>query len=195
MSDTESTEIINILASEIALKTTNDVHRLDHKSRKIPKPKGQAGRSPPHGYNLQEAMGLTGRNRRYNKFRARPLRIEHPFLQRFENAWPMRDMIGQFLWHSSVDSKHCSIILGDDDNDDSTDSDDSESEDGDDMDEEDSHGNEYEMYLGQLANEPGNHPSTSNTRKGTWANFRPFYIILYHCHSATCLCVLTEVRK
>ncbi|KAG2075616.1 hypothetical protein BDR04DRAFT_1149951 [Suillus decipiens] len=52
------------------------------------------------------------------------LQIEHPFLQQFENAWPMRDMIGQFLRHSSTYSKALSYHLR-------------HSEDGDDTDEED----------------------------------------------------------
>lgn len=33
----------------------------------IPKPKGEAGRAPPRGYNLQEAMGLQDHNSRYNR--------------------------------------------------------------------------------------------------------------------------------
>ncbi|KAG2042707.1 hypothetical protein BDR03DRAFT_944038 [Suillus americanus] len=153
-------------------------------------------------------MGLTGEDDRYNKFRAiarisatkyldltktiraqdpivvgyllELLQIKHPFLQRFENMWPMRDMIGQFLRHHNAYSKHRPIIQtsdrGDDDSDDLTDSDDSE--DGDDTededeteDEEENDGDEYDqMGLGQLAgflSEPSNHPSTSNATKGT----------------------------
>jgi hypothetical protein len=37
----------------------------------IPKPKGLAGRSPPKGYNLQDAMGLSGNKARYNKISVR----------------------------------------------------------------------------------------------------------------------------
>jgi hypothetical protein len=37
----------------------------------IPKPKGKLDRSPPNGYNLQEAMGLAENRARYNKFSVR----------------------------------------------------------------------------------------------------------------------------
>ncbi|KAG2137814.1 hypothetical protein BD769DRAFT_1703334 [Suillus cothurnatus] len=101
-------------------KANNDVHRLDHQSRKIPKPKGQAGQAPPRGYNVQEAMGLADDNDRYNSAKYLDLTkriraqdqivldlglelIPHPFLQQFENVWPMRDMIGQLLRDSSED--------------------------------------------------------------------------------------------
>ncbi|KAG1812937.1 uncharacterized protein BJ212DRAFT_1369117 [Suillus subaureus] len=177
MSSRKSTKTINTLASQIELERTrtnakNDVHRLDHKSRKIPKPKGQARRAPPRGYKVQEAMGLTGDNDRYNKFRAiarifatryldltktiraqdqtvvdyilELLQIQHPFLQQFEDVWPMRDMIGQFLWHRNTYYKHRPIIQ--------------------------TSGRGDDMCLGELAkflSEPNNHPSISNATKGT----------------------------
>ncbi|KIK42165.1 hypothetical protein CY34DRAFT_805223, partial [Suillus luteus UH-Slu-Lm8-n1] len=219
MSSPKSKKILKLLASQIEFErtrraeATNDTHRSNHKSREIPKPKGQAGRAPPQGYNVQDAMGLKDRNRRYNEFRAIArlaaikylnlnktmraqdqfvveyllvlLQIKHPFLQRFKNVWPMRDMIGQFLRNSRAYHKDLPIILasGRGDDDDSTDSDDSEdgddSEGGDDTDDEDEtededkmsgYGDEYDrMSLGQLVehvNEPSNHPASSNAKKG-----------------------------
>ena len=46
---------------------------VPHKIHKdlIPKPKGLAGRSPPKGYNLQDAMGLMENRARYNKIAVR----------------------------------------------------------------------------------------------------------------------------
>ncbi|KAG1725765.1 hypothetical protein EDB19DRAFT_2028547 [Suillus lakei] len=106
------------------------------------------------------------------------LQIKHPVLQQFENVWPMRDMIGQFLRYNIAYSKQYPIIhtsgRGDDDDDDLTDSDDSE--DGDDTEDEDEdegddRGDKYDrMGLGHYAkfvNEPSNHPSTSNTNTGS----------------------------
>ncbi|KAG1731444.1 hypothetical protein EDD22DRAFT_788477 [Suillus occidentalis] len=50
-------------------KPKRNVHYPGRHSQLIPKPKGQAGRSPPKGYQIQEAMGLARDRRLYNAFR------------------------------------------------------------------------------------------------------------------------------
>jgi|ERR1700722_20095839 len=48
------------------------IHRKkSEKTRLIPKPAGSAGKTPPKGYNLQDAMGLTDRKRKYNMLSVR----------------------------------------------------------------------------------------------------------------------------
>jgi hypothetical protein len=45
------------------------VYKKPAKVDLIPKPKGQAGRSPPYGYKIQDAMGLSDNKPRYTMIR------------------------------------------------------------------------------------------------------------------------------
>jgi hypothetical protein len=45
----------------------NVKYREKNTTELILKPSGVAGKTPPKGYNLQEAMGLTDNKRRYNR--------------------------------------------------------------------------------------------------------------------------------
>jgi hypothetical protein len=57
----------DIQAGEAASCWKGRKHKLKE-GKEIPKPKGMAGRCPPKGYNLQDAMGLEENKRWYNKF-------------------------------------------------------------------------------------------------------------------------------
>ncbi|KAJ7113488.1 hypothetical protein C8R44DRAFT_733176 [Mycena epipterygia] len=97
-----------------------------HQKKLIPKPPGQAGRSPQDGgYNLQEAIGLGNDSDHYHRAFAlvktytyehlsilrtiskqergrvektiRLIQKEVPFFERFENGWAIRDMMLSIL--------------------------------------------------------------------------------------------------
>ncbi|KAG1843027.1 hypothetical protein DFJ58DRAFT_844511 [Suillus subalutaceus] len=78
-----------------------------HAKKLIDKPKGQAGRSElKGGYNLQQAMGLAGDNRKYNAFRAQR---KHQFLAKFRDNWPFNDFVASYLRnHVQYTKKHAS---------------------------------------------------------------------------------------
>ncbi|KIJ09208.1 hypothetical protein PAXINDRAFT_17686 [Paxillus involutus ATCC 200175] len=131
----KKTSKINSVASKIS-ELQDEIRKLQlHEKKKQPapnkqstpklikKPKGAAGRSPPNGYNIQEAMELD--KREYNAFTAIARHLSHRYLdptktmrdqdqftvamvlsfaqKRFStladyaNNWPMRDLISRFL--------------------------------------------------------------------------------------------------
>ncbi|KAG1830961.1 hypothetical protein DFJ58DRAFT_848338 [Suillus subalutaceus] len=109
-----------------------------HAKKLIDKPKGQAGRSElKGGYNLQQAMGLAGDNRKYNAFRMIARRYtnryldtektlkeqdkltvtlllsyaqrKHQFLAKFCDNWPFNDFVASYLRnHVQYTKKHAS---------------------------------------------------------------------------------------
>ncbi|KAG2749990.1 hypothetical protein P692DRAFT_20666790, partial [Suillus brevipes Sb2] len=100
-----------------------NVHYPGRHSQLIPKPKGQAGRSPPKGYQIQEAMGLACNSgcimhfgcmchfiQKTHDLDAPQLQAKYTYLSRFQNTWPMRDMIGQYLRNQNAYAKHRPIL-------------------------------------------------------------------------------------
>lgn len=60
------------------------------------------------GYSSAKYLDLTKRIRAQDQI-VLDLGLElipHPFLQQFENVWPVRDMIGQFLRYTNAPNKH-----------------------------------------------------------------------------------------
>ncbi|PSR75101.1 hypothetical protein PHLCEN_2v9324 [Hermanssonia centrifuga] len=96
----------------------------------IPVPDGEAGRRPPRGYNLQEAMGLGGKDEKYYRYLrkvkaiarrfltagltisrqprltvAKVMNLEHAFFARFEQGWPVYVILKQYYSNSAAASK------------------------------------------------------------------------------------------
>ncbi|THG98892.1 hypothetical protein EW026_g3378 [Hermanssonia centrifuga] len=70
--------------------------------RLIPVPDGEAGRRPPRGYNLQEAMGLGGKDKKYYRYLCIQ---EHAFFAHFEQGWPVYVILKQYYSNSAAASK------------------------------------------------------------------------------------------
>ncbi|KAI5995022.1 hypothetical protein EDD15DRAFT_2126965, partial [Pisolithus albus] len=100
----------------------------------IPRPKGRPGRSEGKGYRIIDAMGLTKKKELYNylKHAIRKLanqkldmsqtlmgqknkllvekvifqaQLEYKVFRKYENAWPVRDLLAQYLCNSSQQEK------------------------------------------------------------------------------------------
>ncbi|KAJ7042029.1 hypothetical protein C8F04DRAFT_1252502 [Mycena alexandri] len=132
-----------------AMRLSAKLQKSTSRVKLIPRPKGQAGRgSESGGYNLQEAMGLKDDDERYlrqnrivkryvqeklsvfktisKQDRGQVARVisniqkDFPFFKRFEDGWPIHDMIRVYLSNEQTRARRdVEAELGYDDNSDS----------------------------------------------------------------------------